>query len=275
MNSSSRFGILQVVMVGYKNMGINKVILLSVLLLLSMLQAEAQIKLVPEDKLMSVSSPQLSRDSSALAFLTKHIVADPMSEDDPPVKYSFVFTNISRSEVEIKRIVSTCSCVQAICAKRIVGPGEKAEIIVTYNPKGHPGKFERKIFLYTQEHDNPAVVLRLSVDVENNLDLSGLYPVSMGKIRLRRTVVRFVEDKPAVEKLRFVNVSGKVLSFDCDRMFLPDCLSFYAPSVHPMEEAELVIKYDPSKKGAKQQMKIFMNGLGVNPSQSSLTVYLD
>jgi hypothetical protein len=251
-------------------------IILAVLLAFGVMpQAGAQLKLVSKEKLQSVNSPQLSKDSASLSFVTRHIVAERMSEEDAPKTYTFEFTNAGSSKIEIKRLVSTCSCAQAICLKRTVAPGEKASVEVTYNPKGHPGKFERKVFVYTQDGDVPAAVLKLSVDVENNLDISGQYPISMGKIRLRRKVVRFKEGTDAVEKLRFVNVSGRVLRFDCDRAFLPECIKFYAPPTRPLEEAEMVVRYDSTKPGVKEKLTIFLNDLGLPPSQSSLTVYFE
>jgi hypothetical protein len=251
-------------------------IILTVVLALGALpEASAQLKLVSKEKLNSVNAPQLSKDSAALNFYTRHIVADKMNEDDAPKAYTYEFVNIGRSKVEIKRVVSTCSCAQAISTKRVIAPGEKGAITVTYNPKGHPGKFERKIFVYTQDGDNPAAVLKLSVDVENNMDISGQYSISMGKIRLRRTAVRFTKGQDAVEKLRFVNVSGRVLRFDCDRAFLPGCIKFYAPPTRPLEEAELEIRYDSSQPVTRDKITIFLNDLGLPPSQSSLTVYFE
>ena len=251
-------------------------IILAVVLALGTLpEAGAQLKLVSQEKLNSVNSPQLSKDSSALNFFTRHIVAEPMSEDDAPKTFVYEFTNIGRSKIEIKRLVSTCSCAQAICTKQVVAPGEKAAVRVTYNPKGHPGKFERKVFVYTQDGDSPAAVLKLSVDVESNMDISGQYAISMGKIRLRRTAVRFTKGQDAIEKIRFVNVSGRVLRFDCDRAFLPGCIRFYAPPTRPLEEGEIEIRYDSSKPVTKEKYTIFLHDLGLPPSQSSLTVYFE
>lgn len=237
--------------------------------------AGAQIRLVSKDKLKSVNSPQLSRDSASLDFVTRHIVAEPMAEDDAPVRFSFEFRNVGRGRLEINRLVSTCSCAQAICTKKTVASGEKAEIIVTYNPKGHPGRFERKIFVYTDDGELPAAVLRLSVHVENNMDIAGQYPISMGKIRLKTAAARFREGTSDYVKISFVNVSGRVLRFDCDRTFLPECIKFYAPPTRPLEEAQMVVRYDSTAPGARERMTVFLNDLGVPPSQSSLTVYLE
>jgi hypothetical protein len=256
-------------------MRLSRIILAVVLALGVMPEAGAQLQLVSKEKLKSVNAPALSKDSASLNFVTTHIVAERMRESDAPKTFVFEFTNVGRSKVEIKRIVSTCSCAQAICLNRELSYGEKSEIKVTYDPKGHPGKFERKIFVYTQDGDVPAAVLKLSVDVEANMDISGQYPISMGKIRLRRTAVRFKEGTDAVEKLRFVNVSGRVLRFDCDRAFLPECIKFYAPPTRPLEEAEMVIRYDSTQPGAREKLTLFLNDLGLPPSQSSLTVYID
>jgi hypothetical protein len=256
-------------------MKLSGIILAVALALGFMPEARAQLQLVSKEKLKSVNSPALSKDSASLDFVTRHIVAESMMENDAPRTFVFEFTNVGRSRIEIKRVVSTCSCAQAICLNRELSSGEKSEIQVIYDPKGHPGKFERKIFVYTQDGDVPAAVLKLSVDVQANMDISGQYPVSMGKIRLRRTVVRFKTGHDAVEKLRFVNVSGRVLRFDCDRAFLPDCIKFYAPPTRPLEEAEMVVRYDSTQPGAREKLTIFLNELGLPPSQSSLTVYFE
>ena len=256
-------------------MRITRIISVVVLALGLVPEAGAQLKMVSREKLEQVNSPKLHADSASLGFASRHIVAGRMTEDDAPKNYMFEFTNTGCETIEIKRLVSTCSCVQAVCSDKEIAPGEKSSIRVTYNPKGHPGKFERKVFVYTRDGDMPSAILRLSVDVDISSDASGQYPVSMGKIRLRRNELRFRKGETAVETLRFVNVSGKVLKFDCDRVFLPECISFEAPQTNPMEEAEMVIRYDSSKPGARDKVTIFLSGLGLPPSQSALTVYFE
>lgn len=256
-------------------MRISGIILAMFLAFALMPEAGAQLKMVSKEKLQAVNGLQLSKDSASLDFVTRHIVAGPMREDDAPKTFTYEFTNVGRGKLEVRRVVSTCSCIQAFSTRKVLKSGETAAITVTYNPKGHPGKFERKVFVYTQDGAVPAAVLKLTVDVENSLDIAGQYPVSMGKIRLKRAAVRFTEGKDAVEKLRFVNVSGRVLRFDCDRSFLPECILFYAPPTRPLEEAEMTIRYDSTKPGAKEKITVFLNGLGLTPSQSSLSVYID
>ena len=147
---------------------------------------------------------------------------------------------------------------------------------MTYNPKGHPGRFERKIFVYTEGEDDPAAILRLSVDVSNGMDMSREWPVQMGPVRLRRQEVTFAEGVKAVEKMRFVNLSGKPLTLSCEEAFLPECLTFRTDpvTVPAGEEGQIVISYDPSASGSRETMKVILKGLGLPPSKATITVTL-
>ena len=255
-------------------MRISRIIFSLALALCILPEAGAQLKLVSKEKLKSVNSPQLSRDSASVSFVTRHIVAERMTEDDAPKTFTYEFTNVGRSKLEIKRLVSTCSCAQAICTKKIVEPGEKASVMVTYNPKGHPGRFERKVFVYTEGEDDPAAILRLSVNVSNGADMSREWPVQMGPVRLRRQEVTFAEGVKAAEKMRFVNLSGKPLTLSCEEAFLPECLSFRTDpvTVPAGEEGQIVISYDPSASGSRETMKVILKDLGLPPSKATISV---
>lgn len=244
--------------------------------LLAITPAFSQIRILPREKVESVSNPRLSRDSAALAFDTRHLVAEPMNEDDAPRTFVYGFTNKGNEPLVIRRLVTSCSCAAAVALKTEIAPGESSQIRVTYNPKGHPGRFERKVFLYTEGEDDPAAVLRLSVDVSNGTDMSREWPVQMGPIRLRRQEVTFSEGAKAVEKMRFINLSGKPLTLLCEEAFLPECLSFRTEpaTVAEGKEGQIVISYDPSASGSHETMKVILRGLGLPPSKATITVRL-
>jgi len=255
-------------------MRLGRLILTSLLVLGVSLASNAQMKILPKEKIANVTNPRLSPDSASLYFDTRHIVAGPMNEDDAPSTYVFRFSNVGKKTLKISRLVSTCSCATATSDKMEIRPGEKAEISVRYDPKGHPGRFERRVFVYTSGTNDPAAVLRLTVNVENGADLSGVWPVQMGPIRLRRSSADFVQGEKAVEKLRFVNLSGKPLRLQCEEAFLPDCLTFRTEPevVEEGQEGEIVISYDPSKPEAREQMKVILKGLGIAPSRATIAV---
>ena len=234
--------------------------------------ASAQMRIISRDKVDEVSNPTLSSDSASLVFDTTHITAEPMNEDDAPKNFVYTFKNTGKETIEILRLVSTCSCATATCSVKSVAPGASAKINVRYNPKGHPGRFERKVFVYTQDGNNPAAILKLFVDVSNGSDYSTLWPVQMGGIRMRTTEVTFTQGKKAVETINFINLSGKSLKLECETMFLPACLSFSSELVENGKEGVIQITYDPTKPGARESLKLILKGLGLPPSQSSITI---
>lgn len=234
--------------------------------------ASAQMKIISRDRVEEVSNPRLSADSASVVFDTKHIVAEPMSEDDAPKTFVYKFRNLGDKPLQILRLTSTCSCASATCAVKSVAPGASAEISVKYFPKGHPGRFERKVFVYTQEGNDPAAVLRLSVDVTSGSDHSTLWPVQMGGIRLRRSELSFTLGKKAVETISFLNLTGKTLKLECEEMFLPQCISFSSEPVADGAEGVMKVTYDPSKPGAEDSAKLILKGLGVPPSRSTINI---
>ena len=236
--------------------------------------AHAQIRIVPREKIEAVANPRLSSDSSALRFDTEHIVAATMSEDDPPAVFRFEMTNAGAESIAIHRVNTTCSCVTVSCPIKSLDPGEHATLTVRYDPKGHPGRFERKIFIYTGPGDNPAAVLRISAHVERSSDMSRLYQVQMGSIRLRSKEIGFVKGVKAVESLKFLNLSGSDMKLECEEMFLPDCVSFRTePAVlGDGEEGTLIVTYDPAMGECRDSVPLILKGLGVPPGQSTIKI---
>lgn len=234
----------------------------------------SQMKILPREKVENVTNPRLSADSSSFMFETRHIVADPMTEDDDPETFVFRFRNTSKGSIHIDRLVTTCSCVSATVADDDIPAGTYSEIRLRYNPEGHPGKFERRVFVYADGKNDPAAVLRLTVDVGNGKDISADWPVRMGTIGLRRSGLTFVKGKKSVEKIRFINLGSKAIHLECEKAFLPDCLSFSTePAAVPAgSEGVMVISYDPSKGGERPGISVMLKGLGVPPSRSSIKV---
>lgn len=255
--------------------------LIAVLLFfMSAAAAYAQIRIISREKLDSVSNPALAADAAALKFDVVKIVAEPMNEDDAPKLFRFPFRNVSDSDIRISRVVSTCSCASVRCDRTEVAPGQQAEVLLTYDPKGHPGRFERKVFIYTGSDTRPSAILRLAVDVSAGADDASLFPVSLGRIRTRSTQVKVNAAAKSVERLRFLNVSGSPLRLQCDEMMLPSCLSFRSEpeTVGPSEEGDIVIVFDPEEyaRGPRRdEMKIILNGMDIPPSQSSITIKVE
>ena len=137
---------------------------LNLILLVALLVPQAvsgQMKLVPKERLMEVSSPRHCADSAFLRFDRTECKIE-MNESDSPDTIEFKVTNTGTESILISRLVSTCSCLTAECGTKLVKTGETARIRAIYNPKGHPGRFVRKIFIYTGENRNPAAIQKVN-----------------------------------------------------------------------------------------------------------------
>ena len=239
--------------------------------------ASGQLRIIPREKVESVADPRLSEESSSMSFDTRHIVAEPMHEGDTPKSFVYRFENTGSEPLKGIRMVTTCSCMTATVSAKEILPGQKGEIRVMYNPKGHPGRFERKVFVYTEAHEDPAAVLRLTVEVDNGADMSLDWPLQIGTIRLRNDVVEFRSDVRSVERLSFINLGAKALKLECERSFLPAGISFRCEPevVQPGNEGQIVIKYDPSEGNSVRHASVILKGLGLPPSRSSIKVVIN
>ncbi len=241
---------------------------------MSAMTAGAQIRIVPREKIEAVASPRLTSDSAYLKFDTRHIVAAVMSEDDPPAIYRYEMTNVGNETVKILRTGTTCSCVTVNASRTSLEPGEKSVLTVRYDPKGHPGRFVRKIFVYTQPGTSPAAILELTAHVERSTDKSKLYHVQMGNIRLRSEEIRFAKGIKAVETLNFINLSGNALRLECEEPSWPKCLAFETvPSVvEDGGEGVLKLTYDPAEGECGDNVSLILKGLGTSPEKSTINI---
>lgn len=244
---------------------------------LSGITAHAQLKLIPKERLDSVANPPLAPNAATLKFECLRIDAGEMNETDGPVVFTYGFVNLGNVPVSISRLVSTCSCAVATASEKEIGPGEKGTITLRYNPKGHPGQFERRVFVYTDSHVQPTAVLRLAVKVRSGDGMTKDFPVQMGCIMTQKDEVLFTRGKAGAAEIRFVNLSGKKLALACEEMMLADCLDFTVEPevVEDGQEGVMTISYDPERRHpAAGKASVLLKGLGVPPSQSTIKVIL-
>ncbi len=225
-----------------------------------------------------------------LSFERTRIEAGEISEDEKP-QYEYSFTNTGDEAVNIVKISTTCgSCLKAESDRMTVEPGEKAKITVSYFPKGHPGKFERRIFIYTAEAGTkPAAVLELAVSVKMGGDLTPYYPVNMGKIRMKSSEITFRKGRSEGICLEYLDVTEKDFRPQVSREMLPPYIkvSVVSPSELAADEysaldgnakgkaGEICISFDsdafPQDKD-KAEVPVMLKGLGVGPSSSTIRV---
>ena len=232
----------------------------------------AQINIIPRERLDSVSAPMLSEDAAYLSF-DRTSVRLSMNEGDQPAKVEFSFRNIGHKALTVLDVTTSCSCVKATVSPKTVSPGGDAVVEAMYYPKGHPGKFDRKIMVYTSA-TRPSAVLEIVAEVSSGRDRSASFPICYGSLMLRRNELSFERGVASVEYIPVLNVSDKPLRVTVEKGILPGWLTFSSqPSViEPGAEGELVIGYKPAGKGDGKVFPLMLNNLGISPSKAVITV---
>ncbi len=257
-------------------------------LLLTAVTAAAQVRTVPKELLDSIANPVEAEQSSLMKFVTKRIVTGEIGEDETPV-YDFRFVNRGDRPLEIRHITASCGCVSAKCDERRIQPGDSGKISVTYYPKGHPGKFERRIFVYTDlSATKPTAVLYLVAAVRQGNDRSYLFPHQLGQIRMKVREFTFRSDMKDVVCLDFLNTGDSPVTPRIAEAMLPAYIRAWCgtPDVEPGREGEICIAFDPDKfaeiaaagrqgPAAAVRVPLILEGLGVPPRESSIMLNID
>lgn len=240
--------------------------------------ARGQFHIVPRERLDSMAQPALAHGAQAMRFDRTRIETGPIGEDDGPKSFTFTWRNNGETPLVITRVRTTCGCAVPTFDKRPVKPGEKASVTVTYHPKGHPGSFARKIFLFTQLAGNaPSATLELAGEVIPSARPTYAYPHARGNLLLKQEVIRFTGTAPAAESIECLNGGNDTLRIGIDTRILPPCIraEFSPAELLPGAIGELTVRFDPAAGRAPERIPVFIRGVGLPPGKSAVTVRID
>ena len=237
--------------------------------------ARGQFHIVPRERLDSMAQPALAHGAQAMRFDRTRIETGAIGEDDGPKSFVFTWRNTGDKPLVITRVKTTCGCAVPTCGKRPVKPGETDSVTVTYHPKGHPGRFVRKIFIFTQLAGNaPSATLELAGEVIPSARPTYAYPHARGNLLLKQEEIRIEGTRPQVETIECLNGGNDTLRVRIDTRILPPCVrARFAPeALPPGGVGELTVRFDPAAGKAPGRIPLFLRGLGLQPGQSSVMV---
>lgn len=76
-----------------------------------------------------------------------------IGENDGYVEHIFKYKNTGDAPLIITRIQASCGCTKPEWTESPVEPGQEGIIIITFNPKGRIGNFNKSATVYTNEND--------------------------------------------------------------------------------------------------------------------------
>ena len=234
----------------------------------------AQIKIIPESELKQSTSPRLSADSSALLFDSVLKKAPAMREDSGRVDIEFKVKNVSDRSITISHTRTSCSCLSVRPGKSVLKSGESTTLTAVYDPKGHPGKFQRKIFVYTlASPKDPAAVLGIDAEVQWAETSDERFPYKCGSLKLSRKVVEISGGKAEEIHIRCLNSSPKALRISAETAFASFVEEFScSPSELPSGSEGMIIIRIKEGEIPAGDYPVILKGTGGRPSESRITL---
>lgn len=263
-------------------MGISRHHILTIALGLALWSAGSEFLLYAQsDRLHSIDSlmnPLEDSTGICLRFDRKSIGTGTIREDGNPASYTFRWQNTGEKAMTVLRVTTTCGCVVPKFERTPVLPGKGDSLTVTYYPKGHPGKFNRKIMVYTDlSGTRPAAVLELKGYVEPAAKPTWNYPFAFGNLMLKRKEVKIDGDKIQTERILCMNAGDVPLTISADAGLLPSCLGVRCEpeTIPPGGEADIIIRFRPEAgKTVPGQIPVVLEGIALPPSQRTLKIII-
>jgi len=81
------------------------------------------------------------------------------------VSHTFVLSNGGGDLLKISDVKASCGCTAAAPEKKELAPGESTNLIVTFNSAGRMGKQSKTIRIYSNDPENPELVLSFTGNV--------------------------------------------------------------------------------------------------------------
>ncbi len=81
------------------------------------------------------------------------------------VSHTFVLSNGGGDLLKISDVKASCGCTAAAPEKKELAPGESTNLVVTFNSAGRMGKQSKTIRIYSNDPENPELVLSFTGNV--------------------------------------------------------------------------------------------------------------
>lgn len=230
-----------------------RTLLLILLAAVSATTLSAQMVIIPQSRLDSIASP---KSVVSRVAVSSDRVDFGRIEEQKTAKNTICLQNGESKSVVITKLSTSCRCVTATASERVVGSGKSAQIALTFNPKGFPGPFEHKVFVYTNLSETlPTAVVALRGYVVADADRSCDYPYHCAGLLLRSGGVKFNHSK--VERIACLNGSSRAIKVAKDCLLSSPQLSVHSEpeTLKPGQAGDIVVTL---KGEASGNLKLYL-----------------
>ena len=170
-------------------------------------------------------------DASTLVW-NKTEVRIEMGPDEEETRASFKVTNEGEKVVRIARVKSNCGCTNTILNKKILPPGESAEIVAIFSKGKRQGLNRNRLKVYLDSQTDALVTLKMNVQIPALIEAQPQIVYWKPESPESSLPVRLVMDKRYIDQ---------ILQIDYDR----SQLTVTQESDDPKNTDALVLKVQP------------------------------
>ena len=203
-------------------------------------------------------SAQGSNDEKAPVFTATETTYDfgNIGENDGYAEHTFKFINTGTAPLSITHVQATCGCTRPEWSQLPVEPGKEGFIIITYNPKGHLGPFNKPATVYTNENGGYKQhrLTVLGVVVEKPSDPGVAFQDKFGGMGIEKKNLTFKTFNPAAVN----RISSYIKNYNDETVFftwenVPDYMTIQAPdSLKADWPGQIILAIDGAKTTQKR-----------------------
>ena len=191
------------------------------------------------------------------------------------VSHIFVLSNGGGDLLKISNVSASCGCTAAAPEKNELGPGESTNLNVTFNSAGRMGKQSKTVRIYSNDPNNPEMLLSITGNVITPDEMSSGAPT----IYFSETQHDFgkVNEGDKVDyTFNFSNKGSSVLSIK-DIKTSCGCTAalLSQDNLNPGQDGTLKVELDTKNRSGKMSRTITINSNDPKDPAKILTIYAD
>tara|TARA_Y100001980_G_C14556922_1_gene354074 strand:+ start:45230 stop:46303 length:1074 start_codon:yes stop_codon:yes gene_type:complete len=178
-----------------------------------------------------------------------------VDENAGPIDYSFQFKNTGDQPIKIIQVKASCGCTTPGWTKELVMPGDSGFIKAQYNPRNRPGQFKKSLQVTSNAPGGNATLFIEGYVKPAPKTVAEELPLKMGGLRIKYKSLnlgRMTNEKPVFKSFDIHNDADEAMSLVMERGMIPEFISLalQPQTLEPNESGQLVVTYDPKKKGS-------------------------
>lgn len=208
--------------------------------------------------------------SAQLQFKSERFDFGRIAEEGGKRSCTFQASNVGDKPLLLVDIVTTCGCTVPTFSRKPILPGKSTEIVVTFDPYGRPGTFDRKLHIYGAGNERLGVISIVGEVTPRPKSIEELYPIEAGGgIRLSGTRCTFPYiyiGRSIASAISIINTSDQPRRIDFPAKHTSHLLQIDAPTLlQPGERSAINFRYeipteDPRYGSIRDVRAIHING---------------